>query len=154
MHDLGINLRSSGHLREAEAMDRQTLEIRRRVLGPEHPETLMAMAELAVTLDDSHRYAEAEKLYRAALSIQLRVLGPEHPGTALTRYNLACNLALTGRRDEALTLLHDAVVHGLSPVYAANMAKDSDLKSLRSDSRFASLIQYTKEHAPASAQSR
>jgi serine/threonine protein kinase len=154
MHDLGINLRSSGRLREAEAMDRQTLEIRRRVLGPEHPETLMAMAELAETLDDSQRYAEAEKLYRAALSIQLRVLGPEHPGTALTRYNLACNLALTGRRDEALTLLHDAVAHGLSPVYAANMEKDSDLKSLRGDSRFSSLIQYTKEHDSPPAQSK
>jgi serine/threonine protein kinase len=154
MHDLGINLRSSGRLAEAEAMDRQTLEIRRRVLGPEHPETLMAMAELAETLDDLHHYAEAEKLYRSALSIQLRVLGPEHPGTALTRYNLACNLALTGRRDEALSLLHDAVVRGLSPVYAANMESDADLKSLRSDSRFTALIQYIKERASPLARAK
>ncbi|MBZ5548454.1 MAG: serine/threonine-protein kinase [Acidobacteriia bacterium] len=140
MHDLGINLRSSGRLVEAEKVDRETLEARRRVLGPEHPETLVSMAELAETLDDLHRYAEAQKLYRAALDIQRRVLGPEHPGTALTKYNLACNLALSGQRDEALALLRDSVDHGLPYRFALTTEQDTDLKSLHSDPRFASIV--------------
>ena len=36
-----------GKYAQAEALDNQTLEIQRRVLGPEHPDTLESMSSLA-----------------------------------------------------------------------------------------------------------
>jgi tetratricopeptide (TPR) repeat protein len=138
MFDLGINLRSTGRSSEAEKLDRETLDIRRRVLGAEHPETLMSMIELAETLDDLRRYTEAERLYREIIVVESRVLGPEHPDTANAKYNLACNLALRGRRDEALAVLRDAVEHGLRA--NVNIEQDTDFKSLRTDRRFAAIL--------------
>ena len=35
---------------EAEQVHRQTLELRRKVLGPEHPDTLKCMSELGLAL--------------------------------------------------------------------------------------------------------
>jgi eukaryotic-like serine/threonine-protein kinase len=151
MHDLGINLRGSGHLVEAEKIDRETLEIRRRVLGQDHPETLMSATELAETLDDQHRYPEAAKLYRETIDIERRKLGPDHPGTALTKYNLACNLALSGHRDEALSVLRDSVDHGLPIRLAANAEGDTDLKSLKGDPRFASIVADTHRRSAEAA---
>jgi len=138
MFDLGIVLRSNGHPVEAEKIDRETLEIRSRVLGADHPETLMSMSELAETLDDLHRYAEAEKLYRQTLAIQQRVLGLAHPDTANTKYNMACSFALQGRRDEALSMLRDAVDHGLRA--NVNIEQDTDFQSLHGDPRFAAIV--------------
>jgi tetratricopeptide (TPR) repeat protein len=139
-HNLGIALRMSGQTSEAERIDRDTLEIRRRVLGPEHPETLASMLELAEVLDDLHRYADAEALYRENLAVTRRVLGPDHPDGASVQYNLACNLALRGRRSEALTLLRDAMDHGLPVRTALAIEHDSDFQSLHVDPRFTVLV--------------
>jgi Tfp pilus assembly protein PilF len=47
------------------------------VLGPEHPDTLRSMNNLAVVYDDQGKYAQAEALYSQTLEIQRRVLpGP------------------------------------------------------------------------------
>jgi|ERR1700730_17421990 hypothetical protein len=95
--------------------------------------------------------AEAEKLYRETLEILRRVLGPEHPDTANSTYNLACVAARTGNRDEALSLLREAVDHGLAPDQDLDMEKDPDFKSLHGDPRFGALIAHAKERAAAAA---
>jgi len=69
MYNLRIVLHMRGKTAEAETLDRGTLEICGRVLGPEHPDTLVSMSELSETLDDIHRYNEAETIYRQALAI-------------------------------------------------------------------------------------
>jgi len=144
LHNLGVTLRATGHRDEAEKLFRQTMAVRQRTLGPDHPDTLGSMEELAVTLDELHRYPEAADLYRKTIDAQRRILGPNHPVTASTKYNLACNAALSGRRDEALSVLRDAVEHGLPPDTAAGMRQDNDLKSLRGDPRFAALVAEAK----------
>ena len=53
-------------------------------------------------------------------------------------YNLACSLALVGEKNEALATLQQAVKLGYHDF--DYMKKDSDLKSLRSDPRFKSLM--------------
>src|SRR5260370_17771024 len=85
----------------AQALQQQSVEIRQRVLGPEHPATLTSMNELALDLDNSGHYAEAEKLEREALDISRRVLGPEHPDTLAIIYNLGVIPAHRGHRSEA-----------------------------------------------------
>jgi hypothetical protein len=39
MNNVGVTLAEEGHHAESKKMLRETLEIRRRVLGPEHPKT-------------------------------------------------------------------------------------------------------------------
>jgi hypothetical protein len=98
------------------------------------------MSNLATDLGDEGRYAEAEKLDRETLAIRRRVLGPEHPDTAVSTYNLACIVALQGRRDASLSLLQDAVEHGLPSEDVVGIGRDPDLKSLHGDPRFEALV--------------
>ena len=147
--NLAETLAREGRFAEAEKLNRETLEVRRRVLGPEHPDTLETMSDLADTLTHEGRYPEAEKLYRQTHDIQSRVLGPEHPDTAATTYALASVAALKGNPDAALSLLRDAIDHGLSPQDELHIEKDPDLKSLHGDSRFDALISYARQQAAA-----
>jgi serine/threonine protein kinase len=144
IHSLAVALREDGQRAEAEKLQRETLTARQKTLGPEHPDTLLSMGELAITLDELHRYSEAAEFYRKTIDIQRRVLGPDHPETASTKYNLACNAALSGRRDEAIAVLRDALDHGLPAGTAAGLSQDDDLKSLRGDRRFAELVAEVK----------
>ena len=63
-----------------------------RVLGSEHPDTLMAMNNLAATLYAQEDLAGARKLQEQLLDAQARVLGSEHPDTLTTMNNLAATL--------------------------------------------------------------
>ncbi len=84
IHHLATCTRDDGRLQDAEKLQRETLVIRRRILGPEHPDTLGSMEELAVILDMLHRYTEAAELYRRTIEVQRRILGRDHPVTAST----------------------------------------------------------------------
>jgi hypothetical protein len=64
------------------------LEMRRRVLGDEHPDTFVTMGNLASTYYDQGRWKEAEVLQVQALEMR-RVLGDGHPDTLTAIANLA-----------------------------------------------------------------
>jgi eukaryotic-like serine/threonine-protein kinase len=66
---------------EARTQLERALELQRRVVGTESPQTLRTMASLAVALENQGKYPEAEKLLGQSLAIQRRALGPEHPDT-------------------------------------------------------------------------
>ena len=138
-----------GRYAEAAKMQRETLEIQRRVLGAEQRDTLITQIGLANSLGGLGKYDEAEKLLLQTRDIQRRVLGPESPRTADTTYNLACLAARRGRPEEAFSYLQEAMTHGLSPAQALGIATDPDLKSIRGDSRFESLIADARQHAAA-----
>ena len=78
----------------AEALFSEVLEIRRRAFGPEHPDTLSTMNELARTYYDEGNYEKAERLCSEVLEMRRRVLGPEHPSTL-------DSMSLVGSIDEA-----------------------------------------------------
>src|SRR6266852_4447749 len=101
MHVMGDVYEKLGLYPRAQALQQQSMEIRQRVLGPEHPDTLTSMNDLALDLDDSGHYAEAEKLEREALDISRRVLGPEHPDTLILMSNLGNTLWQEGHYPEA-----------------------------------------------------
>ena len=134
---------------EAEELLRETLSIRHRVLGPDHRDTLMSMNNLANLLFLEGRYDEAEKLEHETQDIQRRVLGPDNPDTAMSTYNLGGIALHKGKRAEALSLLREAVDHGLAPNIALHMEKDPDLQTLHSDPGFAALVTHAKERAAA-----
>jgi serine/threonine protein kinase/tetratricopeptide (TPR) repeat protein len=134
---------------ESEKLLRETLNIRQHVLGPDHRDTLMSMNNLANLLFLEARYDDAEKLEREALVIQRRVLGPDHPDAAMSTYNLGGIALHKGEPVEALSLLREAVDHGLAPNIGLLMEKDPDLVSLHGDPRFAALVAHAKERAAA-----
>jgi len=58
---------SHGRYTQAEALSSQTLEIMRRVIGPEHDDTLGAMDNLAIAYTGEGKYEQAEALFRRSL---------------------------------------------------------------------------------------
>jgi eukaryotic-like serine/threonine-protein kinase len=149
MDGYATTLAMEHHNEEAEKMLRETLDIRRRVLGPDHRDTLMSMNNLANMQFIEGHYGEAEKLELQTLEIQRRILGTDHPDTAMSTYNLGGIALHKGKPDEALSLLREAIDHGLAPNIAINMEKDPDLSALYKDPRFTSLVAHAKERAAA-----
>ena len=93
-----------GEYTKAEPLYQETLLIRQKVLGPEHPDTAQSLNNLAGLYRDMGEYAKAEPLYQEALRIWQKVLGPEHPDTAKSLNNLASLCLDLGRFDEARAL--------------------------------------------------
>ena len=98
-----------GKYAEAEAMNRQALQLKEQVLGPEHPSTLSSMNNLAVALRQQGKHAEAEAMHRQALQLKEQVLGPEHPSTLDSMNNLALALDSQGKYAEAETMQRQAL---------------------------------------------
>jgi tetratricopeptide (TPR) repeat protein len=88
-NQLGYYLQMIGEYAEAQPLYERSLEIREKVLGPEHPDTASSLNNLAGLLHDQGKYAEAQSLYERALEICENILGPEHPDTEVVRQNLA-----------------------------------------------------------------
>ncbi|KAL2859126.1 tetratricopeptide repeat protein, partial [Aspergillus lucknowensis] len=59
----------------------RVMETRKHVLGPEHPDTLTSMANLASTYWNQGQWKEAEELEVQVMETRKHVLGPEHPDT-------------------------------------------------------------------------
>jgi eukaryotic-like serine/threonine-protein kinase len=149
MNNLSLVYMREGKYSQAEALEIQTLEIRKRVLGPEHPYTLQSMTNLANVYLYEGKFPQAEALYTQALEIQKRVVGPEHPDTAATLYDVGCVAARRGQKDRAIALLGQSVDHGLDPRGDLGIEKDTDLTSLHGDPRFAALVAHAKQVAEA-----
>jgi hypothetical protein len=65
------------------------MEARKRILGLEHPETLLAIGNLASTYCEQGRWKEAEELEIQVIEARKRILGLEYPDTLLAMGNLA-----------------------------------------------------------------
>ena len=75
-----------------------------RVLGPDHPGTLVNRNNLAVAYGGAARLDEAISLHEQTLAARERVLGPDHPHTLSSRNNVATVYEAAGRLDEAISL--------------------------------------------------
>ncbi|OCK89827.1 uncharacterized protein K441DRAFT_582627 [Cenococcum geophilum 1.58] len=62
MHNLASTYKNQGRWKEAEELGLQVMETRKKVLGAEHPSTLMTMHNLASTYKNQGRWKEAEEL--------------------------------------------------------------------------------------------
>jgi tetratricopeptide (TPR) repeat protein len=77
------------------------LSTREDVLGPEHPNTLMSINNLAGVLYDQGKYETAEKMHLRTLELREKTLGPEHHDTLASMGNLALVLVYQGKYDAA-----------------------------------------------------
>jgi tetratricopeptide (TPR) repeat protein len=83
----------------------EALEVRRRVLGEEHPDALTALNSLAVVARDQGRLDEARAMGERVLHLRARVLGDTHPSTVESMRDLAETLKRLGDPESALDLL-------------------------------------------------
>jgi serine/threonine protein kinase/tetratricopeptide (TPR) repeat protein len=78
-------------------------------LGPDHPDTLMSMNNLANSYDDLGRDAEALRLREETLELRQAKLGPDHLDTLKSMNNLANSYADLGRHAVALKLREETL---------------------------------------------
>jgi len=77
-----------------------------RVLGPEHPDALVARSNFAAFIGDAGEPSAALQLFRALLPDIERVLGADHPYALSTRYDIASLTGDNGDPAAALVLFH------------------------------------------------
>jgi tetratricopeptide (TPR) repeat protein len=101
MEVMGNTYRGLGLYAEGQPLMENSLRIREKIIGEEHPDTARNLCGLAMLLYRQGKYAEAEPLYRRALAIEEKVFGPMHPNTASLLNNLAMLYYDQGKYAEA-----------------------------------------------------
>ena len=109
LNHLIARLHDKGNYHSALMAAQQNLRYAKKVLGPEHPDTLTSLNNLAALYQAQGRYEEAEPLYQKALRLNEQVLGPEHPRTLTSLSNLATLYQAQGRYGEAEPLYQKAL---------------------------------------------
>ena len=84
----GVNVLETRPMERGE-LEMQVVETGKRVLGEEHPDTLISMGNLASTYRNQGRWDEAEELEVQVMETSKRVLGEGHPDTPTSMMNLA-----------------------------------------------------------------
>ena len=80
-------LKEIGDWKHAEQLGVQVLDMRKKVLGAEHPDTLISMGNLASIYSSQGGWNEAEQLEVQVLDMRKKVLGAEHSDTLTSMGN-------------------------------------------------------------------
>ena len=88
-HNLGELASLNKRFAEGEPFGHRAWEIRRNLLGPDHPETLAAACAYAVLLGGLGRYRESEAILKNALARFEEIFGGEHLEIAMSLHHLA-----------------------------------------------------------------
>ena len=102
---IGNAYRELGLLTEAGRHYGRAVDLRRRVLGDEHLDTLTGDNNLGQLYREQGKYAEAEQVLTRTTTIRQRVLGEDHPDTLITMANLGLVLHEQGKYAEAEPIL-------------------------------------------------
>jgi len=97
--------RSQGRYNDAEPLLLQSLYIRKRQLGNDHPDVATSLNNLALLYESQGQYKDAEPLFLQSLDIYKCQLGNDHPHVATSLNNLALLYYSQGRFNDAEPLL-------------------------------------------------
>ncbi|MFO0631835.1 MAG: tetratricopeptide repeat protein [Nannocystaceae bacterium] len=89
LNNIGLALDDLSRHDEAIAALRESLAIRRTVLGPDHPEVAEGLANLSKALVAAGNDDEGERELLAAIALRERIFGPEHVSIARALVNLS-----------------------------------------------------------------
>ncbi len=102
-------LRDTGRIDLAIPQLERATEIRKQLLGDDHPDTLICLSGMAVLLEAQGKFTEAEPIARDAVQRHRRVLGDDNPST-LTAVGVLCRvLAARGKLAEAEPLFKEVL---------------------------------------------
>ena len=94
---------------EARRQLEQALDLCRKVLGGENPQTLRTAVKLGQLTDSLGKYAEAEALLSQTLEVERRVLGPENPDTLACMSSLCRVFSDQGKDAQAEALYKETI---------------------------------------------
>jgi tetratricopeptide (TPR) repeat protein len=109
LSDLALIYQSQGKYEQAEPLHMQALEMRKRLLGEEHPDVARSLNNLAALYESQGKYEKAEPLLLQALEMRKRFLGEEHPEVAQSLNNLAGLYYSQGKHEQAEPLYVQAL---------------------------------------------
>jgi serine/threonine-protein kinase len=109
MDTMGTVYESLGLYDRAEGLLRDSLGIRRRVLGSEHSDVATSLRNLAHVLLNKGDYTGAEALYRESLVMSRKAYGNEHPDVASNLSGLGSVLDRKGDYGGAEALYREAL---------------------------------------------
>lgn len=129
-------LKARGNLANARDAHEQVLAAYERILGPEHPDTLIALQNLANTRRDQGELAGARESHERAFATLERTLGMEHPDTLTALDNLAGTMKAQGElaaAREARERVYAAYEHTLGSEHLDTLRAEHNLaNTLRS----------------------
>ncbi len=99
-----FRLFQQGKFREAIAFAEEAVEIRRELLGNQHPDYAMSLYNLAAQYSSIGQFKKAELLYLEAKEIREKVLGKKHPDYPSCLSNLASLYSQSGEYSKAESL--------------------------------------------------
>ena len=100
-NNFGLVMSENGDWKNAEEMQVQVMDMRKKFLGSEHPDTLESMLILADTYSDLGEWKEAEQLQFQVMDMRKKLLGVEHPDTLTSMGNIAGTYSKQGKLNEA-----------------------------------------------------
>jgi serine/threonine protein kinase len=104
---VGVSYRGVGAAAKGVPFLERAVELRRRVLGPDHGDTLDAQNSLGVAYGAAGNSTRAVALLEETLQVSRAKLGPEDPRTLLSLKNLALAYQSAGALDSALPLFEE-----------------------------------------------
>ena len=102
LHEQAMQLYKAGRYADALPLFQRALTQRESELGPDHPDTALALTNLAQLYWAQGQYAQALPLLQRALAIREKALGPEHVDTGQSLHNLARTHHALGQHAEAM----------------------------------------------------
>jgi len=133
LNEIGIFHLDAGRYIGAEPLLSRALEVRKQMLGMEHPDTLGSTNNFASLLSLKGDYKGAELLLRSVLKVNKKMLGNEHPDTLTCMHNLANLLYYEGDYSGAEPLFQtvlDAHKRVLGPEHPNTLQSMNDLAML------------------------
>ena len=99
--NFALVMQENGDWNNAEQLLVQVVDMRKKLLGAEHAETLVSMGNLASTYDQQGRWNKAEQLEVQVMNMRKKLHGAEHPDTLTSMENVAKIYHKQGRLNEA-----------------------------------------------------
>ena len=105
----GHTYRGVGEYERAIGFLNRSAALYRENVGPDHPDTLTSMNDLALAYEAAGKLDLALPLFTETLKIMKGKLGPEHPDTLTSMNNLALTYQAAGKLDLALPLYKETL---------------------------------------------
>lgn len=105
MNQIARSFEKLGRSREAEPLVREAIELRERVLGEDHPETVSSLSDHAMILLALGQQSDAEPILRRVMDLRLRMHGEDHPDALASMNNYGGVLEALGRLNDAAPLI-------------------------------------------------
>lgn len=83
----------------------QLVDLQTKIQGPEHPETLKYMGDLAANLSVQGKQTEAGVILQQLCELKAKVLGADHADTLSSMHHYAMNLSKQLQHAEAAALM-------------------------------------------------